>query len=332
MRLRRAAASLLAVCALSLAGCSSSSDSDSTDTETTAPSEGAEGAFPASIETKFGTVEVDKAPERVVALGWGDAEAALALGIQPVGASDWLEFGGDGVGPWSEGLYDESPEIIATLDPSYEAIAALKPDLILDVRSSGEQERYDRLSEIATTVGVPEGGDSWLATRDQQMDMISTALGQPEQGQEILDELDQKFADTSEAHPEWQDKTVTVATRTSEGWGAYVDDGRVDFFENLGFVQNPTLDELPVNDNGWTVSVSPEQLDMLDADLLVGFPIYLDITEITEDSGWNLIPAVQDGKDIVISDELSQAFSLGTPAALEYALDEFTPMIEDAVK
>jgi iron complex transport system substrate-binding protein len=38
-----------------------------------------------------------------VALGWSDAETALALGVQPVGASDWLAFGGEGVGPWAEG-------------------------------------------------------------------------------------------------------------------------------------------------------------------------------------------------------------------------------------
>jgi ABC-type Fe3+-hydroxamate transport system substrate-binding protein len=64
----------------------------------------------------------------VVALGWSDAETALALGVQPVGASDWLGFGGEGVGPWAAGRYDEAPQIIDTLEPSLEAIAALKPD------------------------------------------------------------------------------------------------------------------------------------------------------------------------------------------------------------
>jgi iron complex transport system substrate-binding protein len=75
----------------------------------------------------------------VVALGWGDAEIALALGVQPVGASDWLDFGGNGQGPWAADLYDEDPTLIETLEPSFEAIAALEPDLILDVRGSGDQ-------------------------------------------------------------------------------------------------------------------------------------------------------------------------------------------------
>lgn len=121
-----------------------------------------EQAFPVTIETAFEAVTIEEPPRRIVALGWGDAEVVLALGGQPVGASDWLEFGGDGVGPWSEGLYEQSPELIDTLEPSYEAVAALEPDLILDVKGSGDQQRYDLLSGIATTIGIPEGGADYM--------------------------------------------------------------------------------------------------------------------------------------------------------------------------
>ncbi len=141
-----------------------------------------ETAGGATVDTKFGAVEVPADPRRVVALGWGDAETALALGVQPVGASDWVEFGGSGVGPWAADLYTTPPEIIATMEPDYEAIAALDPDVILDVKSSGEQERYDRLSEIAPTVGPPEGGDNYLTSMDEQVTMISEALGKEDEG------------------------------------------------------------------------------------------------------------------------------------------------------
>src|SRR5215218_6023640 len=70
---------------------------------------GSSGAFPVTVSTAFGDVTVEEEPSRVVALGWSDAETALALGVQPVGASDWLGFGGEGVGPWAEGRYDEAP-------------------------------------------------------------------------------------------------------------------------------------------------------------------------------------------------------------------------------
>jgi iron complex transport system substrate-binding protein len=327
-------AALAAVAVLALSACSGTDDSAGSGETTAAGDNGsaAEGAFPATVDTKFGEITIESQPERIVALGWGDAETALSLGYQPVGASDWLAFGGDGVGPWAEGQYDESPEIIDTLEPSYEAIAALEPDLILDVKSSGDQDRYDRLSEIAPTVGVPEGGDSYLTTGQQQLELISAALGVPEKGEELEAQLEDTFAEAREAHPDWDGQTIAAATRTSEGWGAYIEGGdRVDFLENLGFVQSPTIADLPVSASGFSVDISAEQLDLLDADLIVAFPIYIETTEITEDPQWQAVPAVADGRAVVIDGDLSSAYSLGTIGAQQYALDNLVPLIEEAL-
>ena len=106
-------AALLAA-ALAVTSCSSGSD-DSSSSESSSSGSTSSAGFPVTVGTAFGDVTVDEAPVRVVALGWGDAETALALGVQPVGASDWLGFGGEGVGPWAEGRYDQAPEIIDTL-------------------------------------------------------------------------------------------------------------------------------------------------------------------------------------------------------------------------
>ena len=103
-------AALLTVAGLLLAGCGS--DADSADSDTAAGSSASKGAFPVTVPTAFGDVTVEEEPTRVVALGWSDAETALALGVQPVGASDWLAVGGDGLGDWVEQGYDEAPEMI----------------------------------------------------------------------------------------------------------------------------------------------------------------------------------------------------------------------------
>lgn len=322
-------AAAVAVFAVALTGCVGTSNNADTPTASSTPTD---GTFPQTVETAFGEVTIDAAPQRIVALGWGDAETALAFGYQPVGASDWLEFGGDGVGPWAEGLYDQSPEIIATLEPSYEAIAALDPDLILDVRGSGDQDRHDRLSEIAPTVGVPEGGQSYLTTQEQQIDMISTALGVPEKGDELRAEIDTAYKDAADAHPEWAGKTVTAAARTSKGWGAYVEgSNRVQTLERLGFVQNPAIADLPANSGGFSVSISSEQLGLMDADLVIVFPIYIDTTEVTDDAQWNAIPAVADGRSIVMDGDISDAYSLGSPQAALYTVKNLTPLLEKAI-
>lgn len=314
---------------LLLAGCGADAGSDDSDAGGGAP---VTGSFPQTIETKFGPVTVEEAPTRVVALGWADAETALALDVQPVGASDWVEFGGDGVGPWAEDAYDEPPEIIETLEPSYEKIAALEPDLILDVRGSGEQERYGRLSQIATTIGVPEGGDNYLTDMGEQVEMIATALGVPEKGEELVAEMDAAYKKVAEDHPEWDGKTVTAATRTSEGWGAYIKGGgRVERLERFGFTQNQTIEDQPVGDSGFSVPVSEENLDLLEADLIVAFPIYIETSEITDDPQWKRLETVQDGRAVVIDGDISAAYSLGSPQASLYTVEALTPLLEEAL-
>jgi iron complex transport system substrate-binding protein len=287
-----------------------------------------------TVDTKFGSIEVPADPQRVVALGWGDAETALALGVQPVGASDWVEFGGKGVGPWAEDLYDKAPEIIATMEPDYEAIAALEPDLILDTNSSGEKKRYDRLSEIAPTVGVPEGGDNYLTTMDQQVDLVSEALGKPDEGKKLIDDLDQTFKDAAKAHPEFKDKTATVAAKTAEGWGAYVEkSSRVEVMERLGFKQSPKIDESKAE--GFSVPVSAENLKTLDADVLLVFPIYIPDSDVTNDEGYKRIPAVEDGRDLVFTDkmdDLRKAFSLNSILSAKYAAEHLPDELDKIVK
>ena len=321
---------LVAVLAL-LAGCGSGATPEASETGS-APVPSVAGGFPATVQTKFGAVTIEQAPTRVVALGWGDAETALALGVQPVGASDWLAFGGEGVGPWAAGRYATPPKIIGTTEPSYEAIAALEPDLILDTKSSGDAKRHELLAAIAPTVGVPEGGDNYLTSGPQQLSMIATALGKTAEGQQLQADVDAKFAAARSAHPQWQGKTVTAATKTSEGWGAYITGSeRVAFLEQLGFVQNPEIAELSPNATGFSVSISNEQVRLLDADVIVAFPIFIPTDQITDDPVFRTVPAVRDGRSVVIDGDLAAAYSLGTTLAVEYALGEMVTRLEKAV-
>ncbi|HEX7352734.1 iron-siderophore ABC transporter substrate-binding protein [Brachybacterium sp.] len=334
---RRTALTLSAAAALTLAGCGTAeetADGSAAGGSAVGGSAGgaADGAFPATLTTEFGEVTIEDAPTRVVALGWGDAEIALALGVQPVGASDWLAFGGDGQGPWAQGMYDEAPTIIETMEPSFEAIAALEPDLILDVRGSGDADRHARLEEIATTVGVAPGGTSWLTTLEDHVALISGALGVPEKGQQLLEQVESTFAEIAGAHHEWEGRTVSAAARTSEGWGAYIaGGGRLSTLARFGFVQNPAVAALPTSGSGFSVDISSEELDVLEADLIVAFPIYLEPTVITDDPQWQTLETVQEGRAVVLDGDISSAFSAGTPLALQFAAEKLTPLFEDAL-
>lgn len=69
-----------------LAGCGS--DSGASDKAADTGSTAAGGAFPVTVEHAFGSTTVDKAPERVVTVGYTDDQTALAFGVKPVGMTD----------------------------------------------------------------------------------------------------------------------------------------------------------------------------------------------------------------------------------------------------
>lgn len=80
---------MLLACAV-LAGCSSG--------EATAPpgvkagpvaSDQPAAGFPLTLQTEFGQVRIPKQPKRVVTIGDGDADAAYALGVDPIAVVDW---------------------------------------------------------------------------------------------------------------------------------------------------------------------------------------------------------------------------------------------------
>lgn len=317
-------ATAVVLAATTLAACGSGASDDS------AASDGSSAGFPVKVATKFGDVEIKTKPTRVVALGWGDAETALALGVQPVGASDWLAFGGDGVGPWAKSLYKTKPKIIATLQPDYEAVAALKPDLILDTKSSGDKARYERLTSIATTVDVPRGGDNYLTDVNQQVTMVSQALGVPDKGKQVLASITADFAAAAKANPEFKGKTITAAAFTSEGWGAYVKGAeRSQFLTRLGFTLNPKVADVKTDE--FSIDVSTENLDQLDADVLVTFPIYIPASKITSQAAYQALPVVQQKHAIVLDDkDVSSAFSLSSALSIPYAIENMVPLLQKA--
>ncbi|WP_433869063.1 iron-siderophore ABC transporter substrate-binding protein [Saccharopolyspora sp. CA-218241] len=327
-RKRGALVALLGVAVL-LTGCGS------TPPEPAAPPPDPSGAFPVTIETAFGPVTVPEQPQRVVALGWSDAETALALGVEPVGAADWLPVGGDGLGPWAKeaGLsYRNPPKMLGTTELDLEEVAALEPDLILDTRSSGDPARHERLSALGVpVVGVPAGAAAYMTPWQDQLAMIGQALGRTEEADRLRAELDAEFRRAAEANPAFQDATAVVAARSTSGYGAYVNgDVRVDFLRALGFRNSPAVQDLAAGN--FFVPISNERLGLLDADLTVATAIGVDSSEITSDPLFQAVPSVRAGRSVVLDDPtVSQAFASASVHGLSYALDAVVPRLAEAM-
>ena len=149
-RLRTTGAATLITAALVLSACG---DSDS-------GSDGGsgDGAFPVTIESSLGDAKIKKKPEKIVTLGQGSTETAIAMGHTPVGMEEY-EWAADesGYTPWvheavkEEG--DDLPEFVGEGEKlDMEKIVELEPDVILASYSGLTQEDYDTLSQIAPVV------------------------------------------------------------------------------------------------------------------------------------------------------------------------------------
>ena len=337
---RKTILGLVAATAIGLAGCSPTADTP----EPSAQSESAQSevaAAPArTIETEFGTVELpegDASDWKVVALGWSDAEAALAAGIKPVAVYDWMSFGEEnkGVGPWATELFGDVdpvvfPNIDATVD--YEAVASLEPDLILNVRSSGDEEQYEKLASIAPTVSGPEGAAPYAVEWPTHLTMIADSLGRAEQGQSALAEAEETISAVRADNPEFAGFTAVVGTKFGDAYGAYLPgDTRWDLLSDVGFILYPPVEDL--ESMGYYAPVSTEQVSVFDANVAVFFPIGYTLEEMEDDPLISSLAVVQDGRAVMLSEtsEEAQAFSAMSVLSVPLALEALAPQLQDAV-
>lgn len=80
------------------------------------------------------------------------------------------------------------------------------------------------------------------------------------------------------------------------------------------------------------MSVSKENLDMLDADLTVMTPIGIPATDIGDDPLYKAVPSVKAGNDIVFDDkDISQAFATDSVLSVSYALEKVVPLFAEKV-
>lgn len=322
------ATALLAVSAIALSACSA-------DTGSGAATSDASGG---TVATMFGDITVPAPSDglKVVALGWSDAEMALALGVKPIAVEDWQGFGEEnkGVGPWAtDDFGSETPTLIARADSAlnYEEIQALDPDLILNTRSSNDQEEFDRLNEIAPTVYAPADTGAFATSWDVQLQQVADALGKTDEGEALVASTKADIAAAAEAHPEFDGLTAVAATKFGDAYGAYLaGDGRFDILADLGFVQNPGVEALTAS--GFYAAVSAENVGVFDADVAVVLPIGFTAAEIEADPLLSSLNVMKDGRAVVLDadDELAGAYSAASVLSIQVVLTDLVPRLADA--
>ncbi|MEU3142523.1 iron-siderophore ABC transporter substrate-binding protein [Nocardiopsis alba] len=323
---------LTAALALGLAACGPESDDDR------APAS-ADGTFPVEIESALGTAEIPERPERVVTLGQGSAETAIALGTVPVGIESY-EWGSDDTGylPWIHEAVTEAggelPEQFTGADDiDFEAVIELAPDVILAPWSGITQEQYDVLSDIAPTVAYPDL--PWSTDWDQQIRTIGEALGQSEEAEVLITEIEDRFEQAAEDNPEFADLTFSYIYTDGPGTlGVFLpDEQRVAMVRGLGLEVDPAVETFPETEGTDSALIGLENAaDLSDSDLI--FTFYTDPetrAEIEAQDLYVAIPAIERGAVVAAEDNsFVTASSLINPLTVPWVIDRYVPLIEEA--
>lgn len=297
-----------------------------------------QGAYPVTIEHKYGSTTITEYPERVVIVGLLEQDAMLALGNVPVATREWYGERPGAIFEWAQDELGDAtvPVVLPGTELNFEQIAGLEPDVIVGLYAGTTQEEYDKLSQIAPTVAQPAQYVDWGVPWNEVTLTIGKIVGQPARAQELVAEVEGLFADVRASHPEFTDQTAMIASPWGypESYYAYgPQDVRGRFLTMLGFQTPPEIGELSGNDFG--VSVSRERLDLFNVGVLVWI---VDVPEqenelLSNDPILAQLDVVQDGRDLYVpaTDTLYDALNLSTVLSIPYAIEHLVPMLENAL-
>jgi iron complex transport system substrate-binding protein len=338
---------LIATAALALAGCSASTsgESSSIDQSDTVAASGATGdVFPVTIQHVYGSTTIEKKPERVATVAWGNGEVPLALGVVPVGMAKvtWGDDDDNGVLPWVEDklaeldaptpvLFDETDGI------DFEAVADTQPDVILAAYSGLTQDDYDKLSKIAPTIAYPEV--AWGTSYEDMIRMDSQAIGLGDEGEALIDQLHSQVDTALDAHPELKDAKVLfsyIDPSDLSQIGFYTsNDTRPGFLESLGMPTPTVVEEESATTSEFYTTVSAEQADRFsDVDVFVtyGDPDGDLVAQLQADPLLSKIPAIKEGHIAVLQDSTPLAASANpSPLSIPWGIDQYFDLLAGAL-
>ncbi|OZE93815.1 ABC transporter substrate-binding protein [Rhodococcus sp. 15-2388-1-1a] len=328
-----------AVCAIALTtvglltACSNSTDEP-------APTVGASSdsaAFPVTIEHAFGETVVPEEPTRIVVAGYTEQDTVLALGVIPVGVTEWYGEQPYATWPWAQAaLGDAQPEVLSNDDGfETEKIAALEPDLIIATNAGLTADTYDTLSDIAPTLAQSDASTAYFEPWDVQAEKIGRALGKKTEVDALIDGVDQKFADAAAAHPEFAGtKAIFLQNAFYEGKAiAYQDGLSTDFLTELGFVIPDDIDAYVPADGSAQASIPLENLSVLNAaDVLIwGTEEPGDRTELEKEAMYDALEPVKDGNLVFTDGVTAGAIYFTSVLSLPYVIDKLVPALDDAL-
>ncbi|MBA2875210.1 ABC transporter substrate-binding protein [Thermaerobacillus caldiproteolyticus] len=241
---------------LVLAGCGSKEEAEPKQT-----GEKTEKSTSYTVKHAMETTEIKGTPKRVVILTNEGTEALLALGVKPVGAvKSWTG------NPWYDHIKDkmDGVKVVGTEgEPNLEAIAALKPDLIIGNKLRHEKI-YEQLKAIAPTVFSETLRGNW----QENFTLYAKAVNKEEKGKEVIAEYNQRIEDLKAKLGDKLKMKVSIVRFMSGDVRIYHKDSFSGvILDQLGFARPESQNANDFAETG----VTKERIPAMDGDILFYF-------------------------------------------------------------
>ncbi|MEV0895341.1 ABC transporter substrate-binding protein [Actinoplanes sp. NPDC049802] len=294
------------------------------------PAASGESAAPAATTREItdasgAKVTVPSAPKNIVALAETDLDAALALGVTPIGASKSRQ--GDSVAGYLAPQLPNVKLVGEIVEPNIEAIATLdpKPDLILYGHFlDPDPAQIKDLNAIAPTVITSMVDSTWK----DSLKGVASALNLEAKATEVLAAYDKKIADTKTAIGANGTAEVSLVRWNPQG-PSYLQKQHFSstIVEELG-LKRPAAQL--TDGTGPSDPVSLEKLDVLDADYIFLGTLNNDgaaaLEQAKANASWNQLGAVKANK-VVAVDGVPWT-SRGGPIAAGIVLDDIAKTLK----
>jgi iron complex transport system substrate-binding protein len=216
------------------------------------------------FEHAAGVTEVPVSPQRIITTSDQNALLPLLeLGVEPIASAGALEEDGEGTFRRTEGFDTSGIEFVGDfLEPNFEAIANLEPDLIVGYEL--QEDIYDTLSQIAPTVLIQ------IFDRDLDEALLDFAdlIGRLDRARELRVAYERRVEALLDGLGDRRDELSVSAIAAGDSSGQFY---RADVGQALGTVMSDLdlLRPTPQQGEGDFEPFSMETLSEHDADVVL---------------------------------------------------------------
>ncbi len=295
----------------------------------------ATGSGTVTVKHVFGETTLPGPPTRVVSAGLTEQDDLLAVGVVPIAVTKWFDGQPSGVWPWAQAPLGGVKPAVLNLDNGIQvdAIASLKPDLIVAVNAGLDADTYKKLSEIAPTI-AQSGDQAFFEPWKQQAATVAAAVFKTDEMTRSVAAVDEKFSAVAQANPTFRDRTALLldGRLAGEAVTATVDGWRTDFLTAMGFQVPPSAKNLPATGQHVTIPRADLAHVTDGADVLIWCTTSDDEkAALLADPTVAKLRATTLGNNVFTTADLAAAIAFASPLSYPLVADQLPPLLASAL-